>query len=1063
MAQRRSVCAIACVLAMVAPIAVSAQTTITVAAGGNLQAALDAARSGDTILLAPGATYSGNFKLPVHGGSEYVTIRSAASDHLLPPAGARMTPAYSSYLPRIVSPNGSPVLRTAPGAAYWRLQFLEIGPAGAPSATVVDLGDGTQTSLSVVPHHLMVDRVFIRGHALNGQRRGIGLNSSHTTIINSHIADMKLVGQDSQAIGGWNGPGPFHIENNYLEGAGEVLMIGGDDPRIPLLSPSDIVIRGNTLTRPLAWRQPILTPPTGTRLAIAGGGTLPAGTYSYRVVARRLAPGTTIRSAAAAQVSVTTSDAAAIEVRWDAVAGATEYLVYGRLPNGQTQYWRTTATTFVDNGSLAGTAGTPPSSGTVWQVKNIFELKNARRVQVDFNILENNWEQAQTGAAVLFTPRNQYGNCTWCIVEDVVFEYNVVRRTAGGMQLLGWDNERPSAQANNLTIRHNEFSELGKEWGVSAYLFYVIDAPRNVTIDHNTLISNNGSGIINADKRPAENFVFTNNVMRHNRYGIIGTGTAIGMGSITHYLPGSRIEANVIAGGSALNYPAGNFFPTTAAFEANFVAYAARDYDLTETSAWRNAGTDGLDLGADVDTLRSRRDPLPIEPIIIETASLPVATETQEYIAGLRARGGMGSYTWRLIDGALPDGIVLEPSGDIHGSARAFGDFTITVSATDGWGTSASKPLLLHVERAIPDVVVTTATLPAAVATVPYAVALEATGGTGAYAWALADGILPSGLELTSQGVIQGSPSTAGTAVFTVTATDTTNAQRRDARTLQLIVGPPPNRAPSIAWKGPGTGDVVAVGATVPLTVTASDTDGVVTRVDFFVDDIPLASAAGPEFSVPWFVDRSGKAVLTAVAIDDRGGSASSEHVAITPRSEIVLYASDVAQMAGNYQLVPNATTAGGVALWNRNLAAAKVATAAAAPASYAEFTFHAEAGRPYQLWIRGRAEWNDPANDAVHIQFDGTAGARIGTTQSRVVILEETALAGLAGWGWQDTGYGVGVLGLPIVFERTGVQTLRLQPREDGLLIDQIVISPERYLLVAPGSLKNDATIVAK
>src|SRR5688572_8807866 len=128
MAQRRSVCAIAYALAMVAPIAGFAQTTITVAAGGNLQAALDAARSGDTILLVPGATYSGNFKLPVHGGSEYVTIRSAATDELLPPAGERMTPAYSNYLPRIVSPNGSPALRTAPGAAYWRLQFLEIGP-----------------------------------------------------------------------------------------------------------------------------------------------------------------------------------------------------------------------------------------------------------------------------------------------------------------------------------------------------------------------------------------------------------------------------------------------------------------------------------------------------------------------------------------------------------------------------------------------------------------------------------------------------------------------------------------------------------------------------------------------------------------------------------------------------------------------------------------------------------------------------------------------------------------------------------------------------------------------
>jgi hypothetical protein len=714
---RRFVCAIAYVVALVAPIAGFAQTTITVPAGGNLQAALDAARAGDTILLQPGATYSGNFKLPVHGGSAYVTIRSAASDHLLPPAGARMTPAYSSYLPRIVSPNSTSPLRTAPGAAYWRLQFLEIGPAAASSATVLDLGDGTQTSLAVIPHHLTVDRVYIRGHAHNGQRRGIGLNSSHTTIVNSHIADIKLVGQDSQAIGGWNGPGPFHIENNYLEGAGEVLMIGGDDPRIPFLTPSDIVIRGNTLTRPLAWRQPILAPPTGTRLAIAGGGALPAGTYGYRVVARWIGPGTTIRSAAAAQVSVTTSDAAAIEVKWDAVAGATEYLVYGRLPSGQTQYWRTTATTFVDTGSTAGTAGTPPSTGTVWQVKNIFELKNARRVQVDYNILENNWEQAQTGSAVLLTPRNQYGNCTWCVVEDVVFEYNVVRRTAGGMQLLGWDNERPSAQANNLTIRHNEFSELGKEWGASAYLFYVIDAPRNVTIDHNTLISAVGSGVINADKRAAENFVFTNNVMRHNTYGIIGTNTAIGLSSITRYLPGSRIEGNVFAGGSASNYPAGNFFPTTAVFETHFVAYAARDYALTDTSTWRNAGTDGLDLGADIATLRGTRDPVEVEPIDIETATLPVATEEQEYLAVLRASGGMGSYAWRLIAGVLPDGMTLtESSGEIRGSARTFGDFTITVSATDQWGTSTSKPLLLHVERAIPDVAIVTAAVPAAVA-----------------------------------------------------------------------------------------------------------------------------------------------------------------------------------------------------------------------------------------------------------------------------------------------------------------------------------------------------------
>ena len=47
----------------------------TVAAGGNLQAAIDAAQPGDTILLQAGATFSGNFTLPVKAGSGYVTIR----------------------------------------------------------------------------------------------------------------------------------------------------------------------------------------------------------------------------------------------------------------------------------------------------------------------------------------------------------------------------------------------------------------------------------------------------------------------------------------------------------------------------------------------------------------------------------------------------------------------------------------------------------------------------------------------------------------------------------------------------------------------------------------------------------------------------------------------------------------------------------------------------------------------------------------------------------------------------------------------------------------------------
>ncbi|MBI3652029.1 MAG: hypothetical protein HY231_13495 [Acidobacteria bacterium] len=77
-------------------------------------------------------------------------------------------------------------------------------------------------------------------------------------------------------------------------------------------------------------------------------------------------------------------------------------------------------------------------------------------------------------------------------------------------------------------------------------------------------------------------------------------------------------------------------------------------------------------------------------------------------------------------------------------------------------------------------------------------------------------------------------------------------------------------------------------------------------------------------------------------------------------------------------------------------------------------------------------------------------------------VNLEDCAGCGLSGWGWQDNGWGVGVLGPVIYFQTSGTQSLRVQAREDGFSIDQIVLSPQTYLNSAPGAAKNDATILA-
>ena len=77
------------------------------------------------IVLAAGATFTGNFVLPVKEGAQFITVRSSTPDAKLPADGRRITPAYAPLLAKIQSPNSAPAVKTAPGAHHWRLILLE--------------------------------------------------------------------------------------------------------------------------------------------------------------------------------------------------------------------------------------------------------------------------------------------------------------------------------------------------------------------------------------------------------------------------------------------------------------------------------------------------------------------------------------------------------------------------------------------------------------------------------------------------------------------------------------------------------------------------------------------------------------------------------------------------------------------------------------------------------------------------------------------------------------------------------------------------------------------------
>lgn len=235
----------------------------------DLQRALNRAIDGDVITLQAGAVYYGPFVLKPRGtagtGTGWVTIIShSEGEHQLPPPGTRVTPDDVPAMATLVAATGS-VISTAAGASGYHFIGVEIRPGHRGSVpdhvagtrrtltNLVNLG-AEDNSAERMPRNIVFERSYLHGDPLLGTRRGIAMNGAHMAVIDSHLSEFKST-EDSQAVAGWEGPGPFLIRNNYLEAAGENVMFGGADPTVPERIPADITITGNHFSRPLSWHR----------------------------------------------------------------------------------------------------------------------------------------------------------------------------------------------------------------------------------------------------------------------------------------------------------------------------------------------------------------------------------------------------------------------------------------------------------------------------------------------------------------------------------------------------------------------------------------------------------------------------------------------------------------------------------------------------------------------------------------------------------------------------------------------------------------------------------------
>lgn len=535
-------------------------SVITVNAGGDLKAALNSAHCGDVIELQAGATFPGQFIVPAKNcdDSHWVIIRTSAPDSALPAEGQRATPCYAGVAslpgrPQYSCANPKNVMAKvqmqtggdgpfliATGANYYRFVGLEITrPAGVVGSTRLITIQNKGTA-----DHFVFDRLWLHGALQDETYLGVGLGGmSNAAIVDSYFSDFHCIAgtgtcTDSHAIAGGNSD----TQDGPYKIQNNFLEASGEAILFggggATTNPADITITNNHFWKPWQWM---------------------SGNPNF----------------------------------------------------------------------IGGPDGHP------FVVKNHFELKNAVRVLFEANLLENSWGGfSQTGFAILLTPRNQYAPrtnsflCPLCQVTDVTIRYVRISHAGGGIQMATVQDTptgpgQPALAGTRWSIHDVVLDDLSRNYvggggGFELMNGWLINPLNTVTINHVTAFPDPNSHLLTmgnlSTNAPMYGLVFTNNLVITARFPVWNTLSStsscaesdVPITSITNCFTTHTFSNNaLVAAPTAFppsKWPANNLFPLTVddVKLVNFNNGNGGNYELLSNSLYKNKGSDGKDLGADV-------------------------------------------------------------------------------------------------------------------------------------------------------------------------------------------------------------------------------------------------------------------------------------------------------------------------------------------------------------------------------------------------------------------------------------------------------------------------------
>lgn len=230
----------------------------------------------------------------------------------------------------------------------------------------------------------------------------------------------------------------------------------------------------------------------------------------------------------------------------------------------------------------------------------------------------------------------------------------------------------------------------------------------------------------------------------------------------------------------------------------------------------------------------SNAPPPPVGPTITTACPLPSGVVGTPVHINLTATGD-SPISWSITNGTLPVGVTLASNGTLSGVPHHDGTFQFTLRAANNTGSALLTCTWAIGLHSVPPpagsptspTITTGCPLPQGTVGSSYSQSFSTTGGTPPFTYAITAGAIPAGLTLSSSGTLSGTPTTQGTANFTVTVTDTSGPARTGTLACSVVINaapviPPAAVAPTITTACPLPDGVVGS----PYSLTLASTGG---------------------------------------------------------------------------------------------------------------------------------------------------------------------------------------------------------------------------------------------